>query len=90
MVKENFRENTMKNKSDIYDRVGKIIAKEIGIDEKDIMSDMNFRLDLTADSLQIFKIIIDLEDEFGLSISDDDAEKIEKVEDAVNYIVKNY
>ncbi|HZK71214.1 MAG TPA: acyl carrier protein [Clostridia bacterium] len=80
----------MKNKSDIYDRVGKIIAKEIGIDEKDIMSDMNFRLDLTADSLQIFKIIIDLEDEFGLSISDDDAEKIEKVEDAVNYIVKNY
>ena len=61
----------MKNKSDIYDRVGKIIAKEIGIDEKDIMSDMNFRLDLTADSLQIFKIIIDLEDEFGLSISDD-------------------
>jgi len=70
--------------------VGKIIAKEIGIDEKDIMSDMNFRLDLTADSLQIFKIIIDLEDEFGLSISDDDAEKIEKVEDAVNYIVKNY
>ena len=80
----------MKNKSDIYDRVVKIIAKEIGIDEKDIMSDMNFRLDLTADSLQIFKIIIDLEDEFGLSISDDDAEKIEKVEDAVNYIVKNY
>lgn len=80
----------MKNKSDIYDRVVKIIAKEIGIDEKDIMPNMNFRLDLTADSLQIFKIIIDLEDEFGLSISDDDAEKIEKVEDAVNYIVKNY
>lgn len=80
----------MKNKSDIYDRVVKIIAKEIGIDEKDIMLNMNFRLDLTADSLQIFKIIIDLEDEFGLSISDDDAEKIEKVEDAVNYIVKNY
>jgi acyl carrier protein len=80
----------MKNKSDIYDRVGKIIAKEIGIDEKDIMSDMNFRLDLTADSLQIFKIIIDLEDEFGLSISDDDAEKLENVEDAVNYILKNY
>ena len=80
----------MKNKSDIYDRVVKIIAKEIGIDEKDIMPNMNLRLDLTADSLQIFKIIIDLEDEFGLSISDDDAEKIEKVEDAVNYIVKNY
>ena len=80
----------MKNKSDIYDRVVKIIAKEIGIDAKEIVPNMNFRLDLTADSLQIFKIIIDLEDEFGLSISDDEAEKIEKVEDAVNYIEKNY
>ena len=80
----------MKNKSDIHDRVVKIIAKEIGIDEKEVLPNMNFRLDLTADSLQIFKIIVDLEDEFGLSISDDDAEKIERVEDAVNYIEKNY
>ena len=80
----------MKDRDDIYNRVVKLIAKEVGIDEKEIVPDMNFRLDLTADSLQIFKIIVDLEDEFGLSISDDDAEKIEKVEDAVNYIVKNY
>lgn len=77
-------------RSDIYDRVARIIAKVIGIDAKEIVPNMNFRLDLTADSLQIFKIIIDLEDEFGLSISDDDAEKIENVEDAVNYIEKNY
>lgn len=68
------------------ERVTKIIVDRLGVEESKVTLEASFKDDLGADSLDVVELVMELEDEFDMEISDDDAEKIATVGDAVNYI----
>lgn len=70
----------------IEDRVKQIIVEELGVDEAEVTANARFIDDLGADSLDIVELVMRFEEEFGLEIPDEDAEKITSVRDAVAYI----
>ena len=77
----------------VFEKVRKIIAEQLGVDENDINPQTSFVDDLNADSLDLVELIMSLEEEFSkegksMEISDEDAEKIATVQDAVNYIIE--
>jgi acyl carrier protein len=72
----------------VQDRVKAIIVEQLGVDAEEVTSEASFVEDLGADSLDTVELIMAFEEEFGVEISDDDAEKIRKVKDAVEYIDK--
>lgn len=72
--------------STIYDRLKGIVTEQLGVDEEEITPEASFVDDLNADSLDLVELIMSLEEEFGLEISDEDAEKIQTVGDAASYI----
>ena len=72
--------------SDIHKRVHSIISEKLGIDEAEITNESNFINDLGADSLDTVELIMEFEREFDISIPDDEAEKIQFVGNAVDYI----
>ena len=69
-----------------FDRLKKIIVEQLGVDDVEVTPEASFVDDLNADSLDLVELIMSLEEEFGMEISDEDAEKIQKVSDAVEYI----
>jgi acyl carrier protein len=69
-----------------YDRVRKIIVELLGVDEGKVVSEARFREDLEADSLDLVELIMAFEEEFGGEISDEEAQKITTVGEAVRYI----
>ena len=70
----------------VEDKVKRIIADRLEIEPGDISLEAEFISDLGADSLDIVELLMSLEDEFDLEISDEEAEQIRTVKDAVNYI----
>ncbi len=70
----------------MYDRLKKIVVEQLGVDEADVKPEASFVDDLNADSLDLVELIMSLEEEFGMEISDEDAEKIKSVGDAQEYI----
>ncbi|MGA1847499.1 acyl carrier protein [Deferribacter abyssi] len=72
--------------ADIETRVKKIIAEQLNIDESEIKPESSFVDDLGADSLDTVELIMAFEEEFGMEIPDEEAEKIKTVQDAINYI----
>ncbi len=70
----------------VEERVLEIIAEQLGLDKDEIQPEASFIDDLGADSLDIVEMIMTIEDEFDVEISDEDAEKIATVQDAINYI----
>jgi acyl carrier protein len=68
------------------DRLKKIIADQLSVNEEDITPEASFIEDLNADSLDLVELIMSLEEEFGVKISDEDAEKIQTVQDAMDYL----
>jgi acyl carrier protein len=69
-----------------FERLKKIIVEQLGVDEEEVTLPASFVEDLNADSLDLVELIMSLEEEFGMEISDEDAEKIQKVSDAVEFI----
>ena len=69
-------------------RVKKIIVEQLGVSEEEVKSEASFVEDLGADSLDTVEMVMAFEEEFSIEIPDEDAEKIKKVNDAVEYIEK--
>ena len=72
--------------STTYERLKKIVVEQLGVEEDEVKPEASFVDDLNADSLDLVELIMSLEEEFGTEISDEDAEKIRTVQDAVDYI----
>ncbi|BCR04758.1 acyl carrier protein [Desulfuromonas versatilis] len=73
----------------IAERVKQIVAEQLGVDEEQVTNEASFMDDLGADSLDTVELVMALEEEFDIEISDEDAEKIQTVQDAVDYISEN-
>ena len=71
---------------DISSKVKKIVADHLGIDEGKVNEDSSFIDDLGADSLDTVELVMAFEEEFGIEISDDDAGKITRVKEAIDYM----
>jgi acyl carrier protein len=70
----------------IAERVKQIVAEQLGVDEDQVTNEASFMEDLGADSLDTVELVMALEEEFDIEISDEDAEKIQTVQDAIDYI----
>jgi len=75
--------------SDTADRVKKIVVEHLGVETEKVTEDASFIDDLGADSLDIVELVMAFEEEFGVEIPDDAAEKISTVSDAIKYIDDN-
>lgn len=73
----------------IDERVQKIVAEQLGVEDEQVTMEASFMDDLGADSLDTVELVMALEEEFEIEISDEDAEKIQKVKDAVEYVSNN-
>ncbi|MDQ0059627.1 acyl carrier protein [Paenibacillus harenae] len=72
--------------SEVVDRVKRIVIDRLGVDEAEVTLEASFKDDLGADSLDVVELVMELEDEFDMEISDEDAETITTVGEVVNYI----
>lgn len=74
---------------DVTVRVKKVIGDQLGIEESQITEKSDFMSDLGADSLDIVELVMAIEEEFDVDISDDDAEKFTTVQDVIDYLVEH-
>ena len=72
-----------------FEKVKSIVVEQLGVDEKEVKLEAAYIDDLGADSLDIVELIMAFEEEFGIEIPDEAAEKIKTVQDVVNYIDQN-
>ncbi len=73
----------------VEEKVKQIVAEQLGVDEDQVTEEASFMDDLGADSLDTVELVMALEEEFDIEISDEDAEKIQTVKDAISYINEN-
>lgn len=79
----------MASQDEIFKRLKGIVAEQLSVDEDDVTMEASFTEDLNADSLDLVELIMSLEEEFGLEISDEEAEQITTVNEAVEFIVEH-
>ena len=71
------------------ERIKQIVAEQLGVEEDQVTTEASFMDDLGADSLDTVELVMALEEEFDIEISDEDAEKIQTVKNAIDYIGEN-
>ena len=74
---------------EVVEKVKAVIVEQLNVEEDDVTEEASFVDDLGADSLDIVELVMALEEEFGISIPDEDAESIKTVGDAISYITAN-
>ncbi|MFQ5426439.1 MAG: acyl carrier protein [Gaiellales bacterium] len=74
------------SREEILERVKEVLVEQLGVDAAAVVPDASFQADLDADSLDLVELIMELEDQFGVKISDEDAQGIQTVGQAVDYI----
>jgi acyl carrier protein len=74
------------SRDEIFERVKEVLVEQLGVDEADVTESASFQEDLDADSLDLVELIMELEDQFGVKISDEDAQGIQTVGQAVDFI----
>ena len=77
------------DREEILDKVKAVVVDQLNVEEDEVVEDASFIDDLGADSLGIVELVMALEEEFGISIPDEDAESIKTVGDAISYIQAN-
>lgn len=77
----------MPTREEVTEQVKQILVQQLGIDAEQVTDNASFQADLDADSLDLVELIMELEDQFGVKISDEEAQKISTVGEAVDYVM---
>jgi acyl carrier protein len=70
----------------VEDKIREIVVEQLSVTAEEVIPESSFTDDLGADSLDIVELVMAIEEEYGLEIPDDDAEKIQTIQDAINYV----
>jgi acyl carrier protein len=77
----------MATQEEVFEQVKGILSQQLGVDEDEVTIDSSFQADLDADSIDLVELIMELEDQFGVKISDEEAQKIGTVGQAVDFVL---
>ena len=77
------------SREEVFERIKEVLSERLSVEEADINEEANFQEDLDADSLDLVEMIMELEDQFGIKIPDEDAQKIQTVGQAVDYVTSH-
>ncbi|MGF2383894.1 acyl carrier protein [Lentilactobacillus otakiensis] len=75
------------DKKEVFAKIADLVADQFDVDRSKITGDLNFKNDLDADSIDFVEFVLDMEDTFNAEISDEDAEKLNTINEAVDYIM---
>lgn len=77
------------DKQEVFNKIADLVADQFDVDRDKITGSLNFKQDLDADSIDFVEFVLDLEDTFNEEISDEDAEKLNTIDEAVDFVMKN-
>ena len=77
------------DKNEVFNKIADLVADQFNIDREKITGSLNFRKDLDADSIDFVEFVLDLDDTFNAEISDEDADKLNTIDEAVDYVMSH-